>query len=142
MQKVAKFTGLSGKTGWTAVSETTETSCQCPTVFQWKTSTNYTTPEPAWSLQPLSFSSNDNQPCSCLGYKNMDFNINSIEANSNLESNKDIPARKQASASISKNLKFGIERILTPNCKEERNSGRYCCIGFLHSNKSLQSSSV
>lgn len=103
--------------------EVSTTSCQFPTTLQWTTS-SYKTPKTAWSLSPFSYTPS-NQTCLCLRYRNMEYCTSKITTNSNLDSEEldDHLKQQEASLSKSKNLKFGIDRILTQNCKEESTSG-------------------
>lgn len=118
MEKDTQYSGFPGES---TAREAAVSSCQCPTTLQWTTS-SYRAPETAWSSSPFSYTPN-NQPCLCLRYRNMECGTTRIKISSSFDSNEEPPKQQEASLSISKNLKFGIERILTPSCKEENSSG-------------------
>jgi hypothetical protein len=101
------FPGVSG------VREAAATACQCPITLQWTTS-SYRAPKTAWSLSPFLYTPS-NQQCLCHRYRNMECGTSKIKTNTSLCLNEE-PA-KQQNESISKNLKFGIERILTQSCE-------------------------
>ena len=104
-----------------AVKEAAATACQCSSsTLQWTTS-SYRAPETAWSLSPFIYTPS-NQPCLCLRYRKMECGPSKIKTSTSLYSNE--PAKEQ-NESISKKLKFGIERILTQSCNEDTNSGMY-----------------
>ena len=104
-----------------AVRDAAATACQCsPTTLQW-TASSYRAPETAWSLSPFIYTPS-NRPCLCLRYRKMECGPCKIKTSTTFCSNE--PA-KELNESISKNLKFGIERILTQSGKEDANSGMY-----------------
>ena len=128
MEKNTKFSGFSGEAAadleWKMPANN---SCPCPKTLQWTTS-NYRVPEAPWSLPPLSYTAS-NQPCLCLRYRNMECGTSEIKANSSrfdtCTADEELSNPQKGNLSISKNLKFGIERILTPESwKGEESSGR------------------
>ena len=114
MENGAKYSGFPRVS---AVRESAATACQCSPTLQWTTS-SYRAPETAWSLSPFIYTPS-NQPCLCLRYRKMECGPSKIKTSTSLCPNE--PAKEQ-NESISKNLKFGIERILTQSCKEDTNS--------------------
>lgn len=121
MEKSTQFPGISGEANADLETEWPASSCACPKTVQWTTS-NYRGPVAAWSL---SYTAN-NQPCLCFGCRNMECGSSKIKSDSHRLDREEPPNQQKANSSISKNLKFGIERILTPeSCKAEGSSGRY-----------------
>lgn len=127
MEKSTTFSGFSGEAAADLEWEIpASNSCPCPKTLQWTTS-NYRAPEAPWSLSPFSYTAS-NQSCLCLRYRNMEYGTSKIKTSSSRfdTAEEEPPIQQKAHLSISKNLKFGIERILTPESfKAEEISGRY-----------------
>lgn len=119
MEKGTQYTDFIGLESGPLREAGTTTFCQCATTLQW-TITTHKAPETAWSLAPFRYTPN-NQPCLCLRYKNAECGVSKLKTAPSLDSMKPSKQRREASLSISKNLKFGIERILNQDCS----SGRY-----------------
>ena len=119
MEKSRQFPGIPGEAN--ADQEWPASSCAGSETVQWTTS-NYRGPVATWSL---SYTANT-EPCPCFGCRNMECGSSKIKSGSHRLDREEPPNQQKANSSISKNLKFGIERILTPeSCKAEGSSGRY-----------------
>ena len=116
MEKDTQYAGFPGDS---TATEAAATACQCPTTLQW-TTPSYRAPETAWSLSPFIYTPN-NHPCLCLRYRKME--RGNSKTSTSLVSNEEPPKQQEECLSISKNLKFGIERILTQSGKEDISSG-------------------